>query len=83
LYDQPLTIELALPDGWSAQTLRVRDAAGAEIATRTGTGAPRSVTVFTSGGGGGTIGTRRETEAGPPVVRFDVPPANAEYTISK
>jgi hypothetical protein len=83
LFDQPLTIELALPDGWSAQTLRVRDAAGAEIATRTGTGAPRSVTVFTSGGGGGTIGTRRETEAGPPVVRFDVPPANAEYTISK
>jgi hypothetical protein len=59
LYDQPLTIELALPNGWSAETLKVRDAQGAEVATRAATSAGRLV------------------------VRFEVPPTNAEYALSR
>jgi peptidoglycan/xylan/chitin deacetylase (PgdA/CDA1 family) len=46
LYDQPLTIELTLPDGWSAEKLRVRDAEGATIATRAATAAGRSAVRF-------------------------------------
>jgi hypothetical protein len=59
LYDQPLTIELALPDGWPAEALRVKDRREAAVTTRVA------------------------TANGRPVVRFDVPPTNAEYLITR
>lgn len=34
LYDQPLTIELTLPDGWAPQAVRVRSAEGAAVKVR-------------------------------------------------
>ncbi|MBI3948338.1 MAG: polysaccharide deacetylase family protein [Armatimonadetes bacterium] len=46
LYDQPLTIELALPEGWSAATLKVRDAQGKAVATRAATVEGRPVVRF-------------------------------------
>jgi hypothetical protein len=58
-YDQALTIELALPDGWSAQTLKVRGPQGTAVASRA------------------AIVDGRQ------VVRFDVPPANGEFTLSR
>jgi hypothetical protein len=46
LYDQPLTIELALPDGWRAQDLKVRNGQGAAVPTRVATVAGQSVVRF-------------------------------------
>jgi hypothetical protein len=46
LYDQSLTIELAVPDGWSADALKVKDGKGAAVATRTATAAAHSVVRF-------------------------------------
>ena len=56
LYDQPLTIQLTLPTGWSAQRLKLSDAKGKIIPVRAAT--PETV------------------------VRFEVPPSNAVYSIS-
>jgi hypothetical protein len=83
LYDQPLTIELALPDGWTADKVQVRDAQGKAIATRAALGQPQAGVVYVRGGDGANIQTRVDTEPGRPVVRFDVPPTNGEYTISR
>jgi len=59
LYDYPLTIQLTLPAGWSPDTLKVSDADGDILATRTA------------------------TEDGQLVVRFDVPPTDADYVIAR
>jgi hypothetical protein len=59
LYDQPLTIELTLPDEWAPQAVRVRSAEGAAVEVR-------------------EVGGAR-----PAVVRFDLPPSDGEYLISR
>lgn len=38
LYDQPLTVELALPPAWHGAAVAVRDGGGRELAVRAGTG---------------------------------------------
>ncbi|CAN5898801.1 hypothetical protein BH11VER1_BH11VER1_29460 [soil metagenome] len=58
LYDQPLTLEVAMPPGWNAQKVVVKD------------GNPNPLT------------TRLGKLEGNAVLRFDVPPRTAEYSIS-
>jgi len=59
LYDQPLTIDVTLPTGWSPQEITIK---------RTGTPEARVPSVATSD---------------PSLVRFEVSPASAAYTIQR
>jgi hypothetical protein len=58
LYDQPLTIRLILPKGWSSETLKIHDERDNIIPTRSAMAGQE------------------------PVVRFEVPPTDADYSIS-
>jgi hypothetical protein len=58
LYDQPLTIEIALPDNWSPEEVAVKPAEAGIV--------PTPIT--------------RSSNA---VIRFDVPPITARYTIER